>query len=147
MEFFIELINNHLLQSAFLAWAIAQLLKIFTSWAITKKFDIRLVFSAGGMPSSHTALLTALTYSIGETGGAGTPVFAVAICILLVVMYDAAGVRREAGKHASLLNILVEDWEKKHGEITDQTLKEIIGHTPIEVLGGFILGIIVAALF
>lgn len=144
--FLADLAANRALLTAVAAWAIAQILKVFTSFAVTRKFNWRQISASGGMPSSHTALMTGLAYSIYEIFGLASAEFAISFCVLCVTMYDAAGVRREAGRHASIINLLVEQWEKANGEITDATLKEIIGHTPFEVFGGLIVGILTGIL-
>lgn len=144
MDYLTDFLSNTALISAVSAWAVAQFLKMFTYWYVDKKFDFFKIFAAGGMPSSHTALMAALAFSVAESCGLGSIEFAIAACVLALTMYDAAGVRREAGKHASMINALVDQWEKANGEIPNKDLKEIIGHTPLEVCGGLIVGIIVA---
>ena len=140
----LDIFSNTALLSAVLAWAIAQFLKIFTYWYVDKKFQLKKVFAAGGMPSSHTALMAALAVSVAEACGFGSIEFALAACVLALTMYDAAGVRREAGRHASMLNTLADQMEEQTGEAVSDDLKEVIGHTPFEVFGGLIVGILVA---
>lgn len=146
MDILWDLLSNTPFITAVAAWAVAQFLKIFTHLIISHQFDIKQILAAGGMPSSHTALMTGLVYSIVEACGVGSVEFAISFCVLCVTMYDAAGVRREAGRHASIINSLVDAWETHNGEITDQNLKEIIGHTPFEVFGGLIIGILAGIL-
>lgn len=123
----------------FLAWLIAQLLKILLDGLSKKRFDFRRLVGAGGMPSSHAAITVALTTQIGREVGIGEPVFAVALIFTLVVIYDAAGVRQAAGRQAAVLNKILDELmvQKK---ITDTRLKELLGHTPIEVMVGALLG-------
>jgi acid phosphatase family membrane protein YuiD len=100
----------------------------------------------GGMPSSHTAMVMGLTTSIGRFNGVTSPLFAVALIFSFVVMYDAAGVRRAAGRQAALLNRLVEDLFSQRG-VKEEQLRELLGHTPVEVLAGAALGVAVGLLF
>lgn len=135
--------QNIILATAFTAWLCAQILKTLTSYLKygTVKFE-RLV-GAGGMPSSHTALVVSLAWAVGLHEGFHSPLFAVAIVLAGIVMYDAAGVRRAAGKQAKVINKLVRQLRVEH-TVHDITLKELLGHSPIEVLAGAILGIAIA---
>ena len=136
------LANRHLL-TAVAAMALAQVLKVlFDRWR-TKSWTKALFFSTGGMPSSHSALAMALAVSIGIGEGFGTPIFAMAAVLALVVMHDAQGIRRAAGKQAEAINFLFSKLEDQ-GIRLDTKLKELLGHRPIEVLAGAILGLIVA---
>lgn len=125
-----------------LALAIAQIIKILIYGWMNKRFDFRRLLGAGGMPSSHAALTVALTTQIGKEVGISEPIFAVALVFTLVVLYDAAGVRRAAGKQAAILNKIVDEI-MAHQRIEETRLKELLGHTPFEVLVGVILGFIV----
>jgi acid phosphatase family membrane protein YuiD len=120
-----------------LAWVVAQILKLIVEGWRNKKIDPRRILGAGGMPSSHAALTVALTTALWKDLGIGEPVVAVAFIFTLIVLHDAAGVRQEAGKQAALLNIIIEELNKP---ITDQRLKELLGHTPLQVLAGALLG-------
>jgi len=123
--------------------ALAQVLKVlFDRWR-TKSWTKALLYSTGGMPSSHSALAVALTISIGLHEGFGTPLFAVSAVLAMVVMHDAAGIRRAAGKQAEALNFLFSKLEDQ-GIRFDTKLKELLGHRPIEVFAGGLLGLIVA---
>ena len=134
--------NKHLL-TALAALAIAQTLKVlFNRWR-TKSWTKALFFSTGGMPSSHSALAMALATSIGINEGFGTPLFAISAVLALVVMHDAAGIRRAAGKQAGAINFLFSKLEDQ-GIRFDVKLKELLGHNPIEVLVGALLGFLVA---
>jgi len=139
------IVYNAILVSAVTAWAIAQLLKVAVSVILLRKLNFQLIFSSGGFPSSHSATVSALTLGIGKYSGWDSPVFAVSAVFSMIVLYDAAGVRRAAGKQAEVLNRLV---ERLHPSLNfDQDrLKELIGHTPLEVFGGVIVGIIVGLL-
>ena len=141
---FIALINNQHIWIAILACASAQAMKVLFEYAYTKKINRNLIFSTGGMPSSHSALVVAMAASIGSTEGLYSPIFAVAFIFALIVMHDAAGVRRAAGKHAVVINNLIEKL-KSIGITPDEKLKELLGHSPIEVVAGALWGIIVAA--
>ena len=138
-----DLLANRILWTTLAAWAIAQLLKPPLEFLDTKRWSWGLWFSSGGMPSSHSALVCSGMLSVGLFQGFDTSVFALAVVLAMVVVYDAAGVRREAGKHAERINILIE--ELFSGQpISEKQLKEVIGHTPIEVIAGVLLGLATA---
>ncbi len=141
-----ELSQNKILWVSVLAWFVAQLIKVLLEFCRLKKIKWQLMFSSGGMPSSHTSFVTAMTTSIGITSGFNSTFFAVSAVISLIVMYDAAGVRRAAGKQAEVINLLLESIENS-GVTLDKKLKELLGHSPIEVFAGCILGIGVASIF
>jgi len=142
LNFLIKIGNNKVLMACTTAWFIAQLLKIILTFYSTKKVDLTRLVGSGGMPSSHTAFVMALSTSIGRIYGWESPTFAVSLCFALVVMYDAAGVRRAAGNQAKILNIIIEDITHNK-PLENEKLKELIGHTPKEVLAGAILGILI----
>lgn len=122
-------------------WLFSSLLKVPTYYAVHKRINFRQAFGTGGMPSSHSATMTATTLGIGLFSGFDHPTFALAVAITMIVIYDAAGVRREAGDHAMMLNRMIDEYLK--GPLIDQKkLKEVIGHTPLEVVGGVIAGLI-----
>lgn len=137
--------NGIILVSA-CSWLIAQLIKILIEFARVKKFNVSLLFSSGGMPSSHTSLVIAMTTYIGYLEGFNSTYFAISAVLSSVVMYDATGVRRAAGKQAEVLNMLIENLNN-HEIKLEKKLKELLGHTPIQVCAGFILGIVVATIF
>ncbi|MDR3593012.1 MAG: divergent PAP2 family protein [Negativicutes bacterium] len=145
-ELFAALINNVVLLSALTAWLIAQLLKTVTSYWKHSRFDARRLVGAGGMPSSHTSLVMALAAAVGFKNGFESTAFAVAIVFAGIVMYDAAGVRRAAGKQAKVINKLVQELRAEH-TLKESRLKELLGHTPLEVLAGALLGIATAYAF
>lgn len=137
--------NNKVLLACLVAWFIAQVMKIILTFYSSRKIDLTRLVGSGGMPSSHTSFVMALSTSIGRLNGWDSSIFAVSICFAFVVMYDAAGVRRAAGNQAKILNIIIEDLAHNK-PLENEKLKELIGHTPKEVLAGAILGILVANL-
>ena len=139
------LFSNHILWSAIIAWGIAQALKIPLEYLRTHHWNWALLASAGGMPSSHSALITATTHAIGLHIGFDTPVFALAVAVAMIVIYDATGIRRQAGMQAKKINILVDELLNGH-PISDKQLREVLGHTPLEALGGVLLGLSVSQL-
>jgi acid phosphatase family membrane protein YuiD len=122
------------------AWLIAQAVKLLLHSLRNRRLDLRVLASMGGMPSSHSAMVMALTTAVGRVNGVGSPLFAVALIFSFVVMYDAAGVRRAAGRQAAVLNRLVDDLMHQR-PIVEERLRELLGHTPVEVLAGAALGI------
>ncbi|KAJ8534429.1 hypothetical protein K7X08_016157 [Anisodus acutangulus] len=129
--------------SAFLACAIAQFLKIFTTWYKEKRWDSKRMLSSGGMPSSHSATVTALIMAIYLQEGAGGSAFAIAVVLACVVMYDATGVRLHAGRQAELLNQIVCELPPEHPVANVRPLRDSLGHTPLQVLAGALLGCVV----
>jgi len=142
-EQLLGIFRNLPLWSAILAWAAAQLIKIIIEFCKTKKINLSLIVGSGGMPSSHTSFVTAISVTIGLTEGFDTSLFAVSAVLGLIVMYDASGVRRAAGKQAEVINMIVENIENT-GIKLDKKLKELLGHSPIEVAMGAVLGTLVA---
>jgi acid phosphatase family membrane protein YuiD len=138
-----ELFKNYIFISGGVAWAIAQILKIPWEYFKTKKWNWSLFFRPGGMPSSHSALVTGIAHSIGLHEGFGTPIFALAATLAIIVVYDATGIRRQAGKHAALINAMIDDLTSGH-PLKGELLLEVLGHTPLEALAGVLLGLIVA---
>lgn len=136
--------GNLILNLSILAWATAQLLKLFITLVTEGFLDWKHLFSSGGMPSSHSATVCACAASVAFLYGWSSPLFAIAAVLAFVVMYDAANVRRETGKQAQILNYMMEHWSQmRPEELFDKALKELIGHTPIQVLMGALLGIAV----
>ncbi|SDF09799.1 divergent PAP2 family protein [Sporolituus thermophilus] len=142
-EFLGAIGQNVILMSALTAWFTAQVLKTITSFWKQKAFNLERLVGAGGMPSSHTSLVVALASAVAFHDGLRSPLFAVAAVLAAIVMYDAAGVRRAAGKQAKVLNKLVMEL-RVHHTIRDTRLKELLGHTPLEVLAGAVLGFVIA---
>lgn len=125
------------------AWIVAQTLKVFLAARRQKRFDFRWFLGTGGMPSSHSAGVSALAAGVGLQSGFHTPGFALALMFALVTMFDAQGVRRAAGKQAVVLNKIIDEMYLK-GVISEERLKELLGHTPIEVVAGAAVGALLA---
>jgi len=140
---FLQLWQNHILKVTLFAWVFAQTLKVALGVLRTKHFDFRWFIGTGGMPSAHAAGSSALAVIVGRDLGFDTPAFALAAVFAMVTMFDAQGVRRAAGKQASILNKVLDDIYWK-GKIEEDRLKELIGHTPVEVFAGSIIGILLA---
>lgn len=138
-----DFLNGSILFTAILSWFIAQILKVILVLIHDKKLDFYRFVGSGGMPSSHSAFVVSLATAVGMTDGFESTVFAIAVVLALIVMYDAAGVRRAAGQQAKLLNQLVEKWETDDYEHRGKKLKELLGHTPVEVFAGAVLGILI----
>ncbi|MDR1736035.1 MAG: divergent PAP2 family protein [Oscillospiraceae bacterium] len=140
--FFNAITGNHIINVSVAAFFIAQGLKMLVYVIQYRKFEWSRVFGSGGMPSSHAATVCALTVTVGRDSGMSTPQFAVAFVLAIIVMYDASNVRRSAGQHAQVLNYIMDNWhEKSSPKIFDKDLKELLGHTPFQVLCGAILGV------
>lgn len=140
-----ELFSNSTIWIAVLSFAVAQMIKICIELKKTKKLNMSLLMSAGGMPSSHTSFVVSMTTAIGYKEGFDSQLFAVSAILSMIVMYDAAGVRRAAGKQAAVINMMVASLANE-GITLDKKLKELLGHSPIEVGAGALLGILIAAL-
>lgn len=137
-----KLLNNHLLLNALAAWAAAQVLKTLIYAVVNRTLDIRRLFGDGGMPSGHSATVTAMAATAGLEYGLDSAVFAVAAIVAIIVMHDAMGVRLEAGKHAKALNDLLKTVSSDME--TEVKLKEFLGHTPLQVCFGALLGLVMA---
>lgn len=142
-NFFAALGENKIFLTTILAWLVAQSIKVAFGVFRENKFDFKWFIGTGGMPSSHAASVTALATSIGLTFGFNSPLFAVTFIFAFIIMLDAQGVRRSSGRQAEVLNKIMEDIYFKRG-IKEERLKELIGHTPFEVLIGATLGVLVA---
>lgn len=147
MHYLVEIFSNRILWAAVASWFIAQFSKVLVYWAIEKHFDIRRFFGAGGMPSSHTSAVVALAVMVGGVEGYHTTSFAIVFVFMCIVMYDAAGVRRETGTQAKVINRILKSVIIEGKPVTDKELKELVGHTPLEVFAGFIIGLIIGLLF
>lgn len=143
MDNFSAIFQNHILIVALVACVTAQLLKIPIDLIRYQKTSIRSLFSAGGMPSAHSALVGALATGVGQAKGWDSSEFAIACLFAVIVMYDAAGVRQAAGKQARILNQIIDDMFQEK-EFSEERLKELLGHTPIQVFVGLSLGILIA---
>ena len=146
MNIFMQIITNKFIYVPFLTWFAIQLFKVIWDLVTTKKFNFKRILGAGGMPSSHSAVVCSLATLIGRSNGFESPLFALSVIFALVVMYDACGVRRETGKQAQLLNKLVETPGLSGVQVSEK-LVEVLGHTPFQVLVGAIIGIIVGCIF
>ena len=142
-DFFVEVYRNKILMTTISTWLIAQTMKVVLGVILKRKFDFRLFIGSGGMPSAHAAGAACLATSIGMECGFDSVYFALAFAFAIVVMFDAQGVRRSTGKQAGILNKIMDDiyWQ---GKIQELRLRELIGHTPVEVLMGLFLGIAIA---
>ncbi len=148
MAFFRELISNKIFMAAAVSWLVAQILKTGIHLFLTRKFVAERLVGSGGMPSSHSATVCALAVTAAYRYGAGSFEFAVSLLLAIIVMYDAMGVRRETGIQAKLLNDIIKAFEDMgRSEISaHDRLKEFIGHTPLQVIAGALLGVLVAVI-
>lgn len=135
-----ELFANRVFQATFLVWGAAQVLKFVIELIYRRRVNFRLLTTAGGMPSSHSAAVSALTTSIAIREGVTSSVFVLSLLFAVVTMYDAAGVRRAASIQAHILNQMIEELFQGH-PISENKLRELLGHTPVEVFAGLVLGI------
>ena len=142
MNFWKEVTSNYVLGAALLGWITAQVLKVIWVLISEKKFDISRITGSGGMPSSHSAFVSAMTTAVGFTEGFYSTEFAIAFVLSFIVMYDASGVRKAAGEQAKVINDLQEIIHKE----VPVYLKELLGHTRIEVIVGSLLGIAIGLL-
>lgn len=147
MTEFLDLFSNYILLSALAAWFLAQVLKVIFYSIKHRTINLERLVGSGGMPSSHTATVVALTVAVARLEGIDSTMFAIAFILACVVMYDATGIRRAAGEQAKVLNkLMFEHHEDEEPMNAEKVLKELLGHTPLEVFGGAILGVIVAFL-
>jgi hypothetical protein len=140
MDLFKDLFSNLILIPAFTGWAIAQIVKVPLEYLHKRKWNWALLLRTGGMPSSHSALVAGLAHGVGLYAGFNSAVFAIAFVLAVIVIYDATGIRRQAGKHARLLNAMIEDLAAGH-PLKEELLLEFLGHTPLEAIAGTLLGI------
>ena len=148
MEVFESIFSwNYILTVSITGWCVAQVLKTLINVILIGRFDPERLWGAGGMPSSHSSTVCAMTVACGRYVGVHSPVFAVAAVLAIIVMYDAMGVRRETGEQAKVLNRLLTTWMESGAEnmpfLADKKLKEMVGHTPFEVLSGAVLGTVI----
>jgi len=142
MDFVLKIVSNKAITVPAVAWLVAQTLKVVNIIIRDRKLDFTRFVGSGGMPSSHSSFIVALAVVVGKNLGYGSLEFGITVAVAMIVMYDAAGVRRAAGKHAEVLNKLtrvLSGQEKMH---FDEDLKELLGHTPLEVVMGALLGIL-----
>ncbi len=143
MNFAAQLVSNPVINCAFVGWFLAQFWKFLYELIFLKKCNIHAFFASGGMPSSHSSLVVSATVMILRTEGFASIDFALAMVVSAVVMYDATGVRRQAGYHAKMINQIVEHLREQNFELAGENLKELLGHTPFQVFAGCLLGIAV----
>ena len=147
MSFLPELVHNRIFVSAVLGWFIAQVLKTIIHLFLTKQFVAERMIGSGGMPSSHSATVCALATARGMVYGGGSFEFAIAVILAIIVMHDAMGVRRETGIQAKVINEMLEVFTNMGKKMSpEEKLKEFVGHTPLQVLAGAILGILIAVM-
>ncbi|MFH1046346.1 MAG: divergent PAP2 family protein [Candidatus Omnitrophota bacterium] len=144
--FFQQLAKNQIFITVLVAWFIAQCAKVLLGVISERRFDFKWFVDTGGMPSSHTATVSALATAVGIKYGVSSSIFAVTVVFAWIIMMDAQGFRRSAGKQAEVLNVILDDiyWKKV---IKEERLKELLGHTPVEVQVGALIGILVAIIF
>jgi len=139
MTYIMQILGNRPIWAGIYAWFVAQAIKVILTFISERRFAFERMWGSGGMPSSHSALVCALTACIGKHFGFDAPIFAVSVILSFIVMYDATGVRREAGNQAKAINFLF-----MHNNLNfDQQLKELLGHTPSQVFAGAFLGIVI----
>ena len=145
------LTGNLVLDLSILAWFLAQLIKTVANLVVNRNLDLKRMVGSGDMPSSHSSFICAATASIGQIYGWQAPLFSLAAVVALVVMYDACNVRRAAGEQAKVLNQMIEEWidisEKNSPFLQNMHLKEMVGHTPLQVMAGMVVGIVVGCLY
>lgn len=144
MQYITEFLSNRIMWTGALGWVIAQVLKAVFVFLSEKKLDFKRLIGSGGMPSSHSSFVMSLSTAVGLEEGFDSTYFAITIILAFITMYDAAGVRRAAGLQAKTLNKIVDEFFKGNMSVSEIKLKELLGHTPIEVLAGAVLGVIIA---
>ena len=152
MQLIRDVLNlNPILTVALLAWFVAQVLKTLINFILLGKFQLERMWGDGGMPSAHSATVTAMVIATARSEGIHSAIFAVAAVVAIITMHDAMGVRRETGEQAKVLNKMIEQWidvtEKNAPFLQNMHLKEMVGHTPLQVMAGFALGILVGFLY
>lgn len=145
MQVFYEIVHNKCVYIPFVLWFLIQTFKVLSDLIINKRLNVKRIVGAGGMPSSHSAVVCSLATCIGKEYGFGSGIFAIAVVMAFVVMYDAAGIRRASGKQARILNKILETPGLTTIEVQEK-LVEMLGHTPIQVFVGALLGIVIGAL-
>ena len=142
---------NEILTVSLLSWFVAQVLKTVINFVLLGRFQLKRMWGDGGMPSAHSATVTAMVIATARSEGIHSAIFAVAAVVAIITMHDAMGVRRETGEQAKVLNKMLEQWievtEKSNPFLQNMHLKEMVGHTPLQVMAGFALGILVGFLY
>jgi len=146
MQDLTKILDNHVLFVAIAASLFSQFIKLIIELFRHKKFNLRVLVGTGGMPSAHSALVSALATGVGQESGWDSNAFAIATMFAVIVMYDAAGVRQAAGKQARILNQIIDELFEEGKEFNEDRLKELLGHTPFQVIVGLFLGIAIACL-
>jgi uncharacterized protein len=141
----LDIFANRILIIGLVAWGLAQIIKIPVEFILKRRWDWALLLRAGGMPSSHTALITSITHSIGLYIGFGSALYALSFVLAMIVIYDATGIRRQAGKHAAIINTIISDLAHGH-PLRQEELREVLGHTPLEAITGMLFGLAIAQL-
>lgn len=149
MNSIMALFKNYVLNVAVFSWLSAQVIKTIINFIKTRKWNFERMVGAGGMPSAHSASVCGMTIAISRSVGFDSPLFAISFLLSAIVMYDAMGVRRAAGEHAKVINLIVKKSKETKDDViyipkNKEQLKEFLGHTPLEVMGGAMLGILVA---
>ena len=152
MQLIRDVLNlNPILTVALLAWFVAQVLKTLINFILLGKFQLERMWGDGGMPSAHSATVCAMVIAAARSEGVSSAIFAVASVVAIITMHDAMGVRHETGEQAKVLNQMIEEWidisEKNSPFLQNMHLKEMVGHTPLQVLAGFVVGCVVGALY
>ena len=152
MQLIRDVLNlNPILTVALLAWFVAQVLKTLINFILLGKFQLERMWGDGGMPSAHSATVCAMVIATARSEGFGSAIFAVAAVVAIITMHDAMGVRRETGEQAKVLNKMIEQWidisEQNSPFLQNMHLKEMVGHTPLQVMAGFALGVLVGFLY
>ena len=139
-----QLLENRILWIGVLSWFVAQATKVVLTLIVEKRLDLSRMTGLGGMPSSHTSVVVSVTVAVGIRMGFNSAMFAISAAMALITMTDAMGVRRQAGKQAQVLNRVVQELVENGGDLPEETLKELLGHTPLQVFVGGVLGLIIA---
>lgn len=139
-----QILDNRVLLVAVIACLLAQASKLAIEWVKNRKINLQVLLETGGMPSAHSAFVAALAAGVGQTAGWASTEFAIAAVLAIVVMYDAAGVRQAAGKQARTLNQIIAAISHEHRDFNEHRLKELLGHTPLQVLVGSIFGVFIS---
>ena len=152
MQFIHSILSlNEILTVSLLAWFVAQVLKTIINFILLGKFQLERMWGDGGMPSAHSATVCAMVIATARSEGINSAIFAVAAVVAILTMHDAMGVRRETGEQAKVLNKMIEQWidvtEKNSPFLQNMHLKEMVGHTPLQVLAGFLVGVLVGFLY
>ena len=142
-NFFIQISRNQVFLVTFSAWLLAQVIKIIIGVKKERRFNFRWIYEPGGMPSAHTATVAALSTAVGLRFGFDTGLFAVTLIFAVMIMFDAGGFRRMVGRQATILNKIIDDIYAKK-KVEEKKVRELLGHTPVQVIAGATLGILVA---